>query len=42
MTDYYALTHPSQPNYIGIIGGSLFGFADDDPKTIDVSSSLWV
>ncbi|CAM0141708.1 hypothetical protein VKS41_007764 [Umbelopsis sp. WA50703] len=38
MTDYYALTHPSQPNYIGIIGGSLFGFADDDPKTIDEKS----
>ncbi|KAJ2955915.1 hypothetical protein NQZ79_g8154 [Umbelopsis isabellina] len=38
LTDYYALTHPSQPNYIGIIGGSLFGFDDDDPKDIDEKS----
>jgi len=29
--NYYALSHPSLPNYIGIAGGSTFGITDDDP-----------
>src|ERR1700730_17860569 len=29
-TRYYAVTHPSQPNYIALLGGSTFGIADDD------------
>jgi hypothetical protein len=27
---YYALTHPSQPNYVAAVGGSFWGMADDD------------
>lgn len=29
-TNYYALTHPSEPNYVGLIGGSYFGIQDDN------------
>jgi acid phosphatase len=25
LSDYYAITHPSEPNYIAMIGGSTFG-----------------
>jgi acid phosphatase len=28
-TDFYALTHPSLPNYLGLIGGDTFGVATD-------------
>lgn len=30
-TGYRALTHPSLPNYLGIVGGSMFGVEDDHP-----------
>ncbi len=30
-THWTALTHPSEPNYIGIAGGSTFGIHDDAP-----------
>ncbi|MBV9831446.1 MAG: phosphoesterase [Marmoricola sp.] len=30
-TDWRALTHPSEPNYLAIVGGSTFGVNDDDP-----------
>ena len=31
-TNYYAITHPSLPNYLALAGGSTFGIADDgDP-----------
>lgn len=29
--DYHAITHPSLPNYLAIVGGSTFGIADDRP-----------
>src|SRR5581483_7218249 len=29
-TKFYAVTHPSQPNYIALLGGSTFGITDDD------------
>lgn len=29
-TRYYAVTHPSQPNYVALIGGYTFGIRDDD------------
>jgi phospholipase C len=29
-TKYYAITHPSQPNYIALLSGSTFGITDDD------------
>jgi phosphatidylinositol-3-phosphatase len=30
-TDYYGVTHPSEPNYVANIGGSYFGIQDDNP-----------
>ena len=27
---YYAVTHPSEPNYVAIVGGYTFGILDDD------------
>src|SRR5579883_757533 len=30
-TNYYAVTHPSEPNYVALIGGSYFGIQDDAP-----------
>lgn len=29
-TRYYAVTHPSEPNYVAIVGGATFGILDDD------------
>lgn len=29
-TNYYAIRHPSEPNYVAIVGGDTFGIADDD------------
>jgi phosphatidylinositol-3-phosphatase len=29
-TDFYAITHPSLPNYLVLAGGSTFGITDDD------------
>jgi len=42
-THFYAETHPSEPNYVAIVGGSTFGIADDAPfssagHTIDAPS----
>ena len=30
LTSYYAVTHPSEPNYIASVGGDFFGLASDD------------
>jgi hypothetical protein len=30
-TDYYGVAHPSEPNYVGLLGGNTFGVADDNP-----------
>jgi hypothetical protein len=32
-TNFYAETHPSEPNYVAIVGGATFGIADDAPFT---------
>ena len=32
-TNYYGVTHPSEPNYVASIGGSYFGIQDDAPYT---------
>jgi acid phosphatase len=32
-THWRAITHPSEPNYLAIAGGSTFGIADDDPPS---------
>ena len=29
LSNYYALTHPSLPNYVGVVGGDYFGLGDD-------------
>src|ERR1700680_2066865 len=29
-TDYFGVTHPSEPNYVANIGGSYFGIQDDN------------
>jgi len=30
-TDYYGVTHPSEPNYVALLGGSTYGVANDNP-----------
>jgi phospholipase C len=30
-TNYFGITHPSEPNYVAFIGGNYFGIADDNP-----------
>jgi phospholipase C len=32
-TNYFGVTHPSEPNYVASIGGSFFGIQDDAPYT---------
>ncbi|HET8626778.1 MAG TPA: alkaline phosphatase family protein [Thermomicrobiales bacterium] len=32
-TDYYAVTHPSEPNYLASVAGTYFGIQDDAPPT---------
>src|SRR5437016_1292989 len=29
-TDYFGVTHPSEPNYVASMGGSFFGIQDDN------------
>ena len=29
LTNYYAVTHPSEPNYAAVVGGDYFGIGDD-------------
>ncbi|CAO3619812.1 unnamed protein product [Cunninghamella blakesleeana] len=38
LTNFLALTHPSQPNYIGLITGTTDGVIDDSEVTVDRSS----
>jgi len=37
-TNFNSLTHPSQPNYIGLTSGSINGITNDSPKTINVQN----
>jgi hypothetical protein len=30
-TDYFGVTHPSEPNYVALLGGRTFGISDDNP-----------
>ncbi len=30
-TKYYGVTHPSEPNYVALLGGSTFGVTNDNP-----------
>jgi phosphatidylinositol-3-phosphatase len=36
-TDYYAITHPSLPNYLALTGGSTFGYSGSDCGACSVS-----
>jgi phospholipase C len=38
-TDYFGVTHPSEPNYVASIGGSFFGIQDDAPYTTHTITS---
>jgi hypothetical protein len=35
-TNYYGTSHPSEPNYVAMVGGSDFGIKDDAPYTTHV------
>ena len=34
-TNYFGVTHPSEPNYVALLGGNSFGIASDDPYFIN-------
>ncbi|MEZ0067069.1 hypothetical protein ABIA32_003082 [Streptacidiphilus sp. MAP12-20] len=34
-TRYYAVSHPSEPNYVAMLGGSTFGVQDDNPYYVN-------
>ncbi len=34
LTNYDAVTHPSQPNYYALYAGSMFGITDDNPHSV--------
>ncbi|KAJ5930066.1 hypothetical protein N7466_005559 [Penicillium verhagenii] len=42
LTNYYAITHPSQPNYVAAVGGNTFDIADDDTHYISSSTKTIV
>jgi phospholipase C len=39
-TDYDGVAHPSEPNYLALLGGSTFGISDDNVHNIAVTSLL--
>ncbi|KAJ7723259.1 phosphoesterase family-domain-containing protein [Mycena metata] len=41
-TNYNAVTHPSEPNYVAAIGGDFFGMADDDMYHVPANISCIV
>jgi hypothetical protein len=34
-TSYFGVAHPSEPNYVGLLGGDTFGVADDNPYYVN-------
>ncbi|KAH9947845.1 phosphoesterase family-domain-containing protein [Amylocystis lapponica] len=42
MTSFYAVTHPSQPNYQAVVGGDFFGTSVDDFRAIPSNISTVV
>lgn len=36
-TNWHAITHPSEPNYLAITGGSTFGVTDDRPPSVNAA-----
>ncbi len=39
-TNFYAITHPSLPNYLALIGGSTFGITTDTPYHLVPETNL--
>src|SRR5262249_38710208 len=35
LTDYHAIGHPSQPNYIALVSGSTYGVTNDNNKIVN-------
>lgn len=42
LTEFFALTHPSQPNYVGSVGGDYFGLDHDEFVQIPANVSTIV
>ena len=42
LTNYFGLTHPSQPNYVASVGGDYFGLDNDGMVTIPANVSTLV
>ena len=42
MTNYFALTHTSEPNYVAVVGGEYFGMNDDDLFNVPANVSTIV
>ncbi|KZS96980.1 hypothetical protein SISNIDRAFT_406855 [Sistotremastrum niveocremeum HHB9708] len=42
LTQYYAVTHPSEPNYVAVVGGDFWGMADDNLYNIPSNISTVV
>jgi len=36
LTNYFAVTHPSEPNYVASVGGDYFGIGDDSLHNIPI------
>jgi hypothetical protein len=34
-TDYFGVSHPSEPNYVAMLGGSSYGVGDDNPYYVN-------
>ena len=34
-TNYFGVSHPSEPNYVAMLGGSTFGVSDDNPYYVN-------
>lgn len=41
-TNYWAVTHPSEPNYIAMLGGSFFGVIDDNSYQQNAINSAYL
>jgi phospholipase C len=40
-SNFYGISHPSEPNYIALVGGDTFGIADDDAITCKPAMQKW-
>ncbi|HUO97109.1 MAG TPA: alkaline phosphatase family protein [Rhizomicrobium sp.] len=40
-SNYYAVRHPSEPNYVALVGGDTFGITDDDAFYCKPGSTQW-